>query len=308
MGKIAVLFPGQGAQKSGMGQAWLGHSPAATRVFNAAEAIQPGITALCACGTQAELNETIHAQPCLFCVDLAAGMALREAGIHADMVAGFSLGEIPALAYCGMLSMEDAFRLVCVRAKAMQACAGENPGGMAAVLSLANSDVEALCAQHPGLYPANYNCPGQLVVSGTREALAAATPAIKAAGGKVLPLRTNGAFHTPLMQKAGDTLDKALATMDIHAPKIPLYAITTAAVYAPDFAQSIARQVTSPVLFQQTLEAMAQAGADTFIEAGVGKTLAGFVRKTLPDARVFSVEDSDSLQQTLTALRGEGTC
>lgn len=305
MGKIAFLFSGQGAQKPGMGLAWQGN-PAANAVFEMAEALSPGVTALCTAADAETLNETIHAQPSLFCMDLCAALALREAGIRADCAAGFSLGEVPSLAFAGVLSMEAAFRLVCLRAKAMQDCAQRHPGGMAAILGLDNPTVERLCAAQADLYPANYNCPGQLVVSGAREALAAMAGEVRAAGGKLMPLKTSGAFHTPFMLPAQQRLEEALAGPTLSDPTIPLYSNVTAAPYAPPYAALLARQVTHPVRWQQILEAMAASGVDRFVEVGVGKTLVGLVRKTLPEAKAYAVEDPQSLAATVAALKEEG--
>jgi len=306
MGQIAFLFSGQCAQRPGMGLAWQGANPAATTVFKTAEALCPGVIALCVQADAETLNETVNAQPSLFCMDLAAALALCKAGVRADCVAGFSLGEVPALAFAGMLSLEAAFRLVCLRAQAMQDCARQHPGGMAAVLGLDNPAVERLCEGHADLYPANYNCPGQLVVSGSREALAAAAPEIRALGGRTLPLRTSGAFHTPFMRPAQQCLEEALDLLSLSNPALPVYSNVTAAPYAPPYAALLARQVTHPVRWQQTLEAMAAIGVDRFVEVGVGQTLVGLVRKTLPGARAYAVEDPQTLAAAVAALKEEG--
>lgn len=306
MGKIAFLFSGQGAQRPGMGAAWQGANAAVDAVFAMAEALRPGVTALCAHADAETLNDTVNAQPALFCMDLAAAKALEAAGVRADCAAGFSLGEIPALAYAGMLSMEDAFRLVCARAQAMGACARQTPGGMAAVLGLDNPAVERLCKGFEDLYPANYNGPGQLVISGSREALDAAAPKVRALGGRLLPLKTSGAFHTPFMRPAQEALEAALAGLTLADPALPLYSNVTAAPYAPPYAVLPSLQVTHPVRWQQTLEAMAAQGVDRFVEVGVGKTLANLVRKTLPDARAYAVEDPQTLADAVAALKEEG--
>lgn len=304
MATVAILLSGQGAQTPGMGRAWLDSSPAASAVFQAAEALRPGTMAQCFEGPKEALTQTINAQPCLFCVDLAAAMAVREAGIAPVAVAGFSLGEIPALAFAGMLPVEDAFTLVCRRAEAMQACAAANPGGMLAVLGLAGEAVEALCASVGDAWPVNYNCPGQLVVAAKADRLPALREAVKAAGGKAMPLAVSGPFHTPLMAAASDAIAGCLAAHPMRDPVLPVYANATGAPYAPPYAALTARQAASPVRWEETLRALAAMGVDTFIEAGVGKALCGFVKRTLPDAAAYAVSDPESLRAALEALEG----
>lgn len=303
MGKIAFVFSGQGAQVPGMGQALAASSAAAAAVYDIAETLRPGTRAQCAQASKQELSLTLHTQPCLFCVDLAAAAALRARGCVPDMVAGFSLGEIPALAFAGVLDTRTAFALVMRRAEAMHACAEATDGGMSAVLGLSDEAVEAICAQVGDVYPVNYNCPGQVVIAGHKHALPAAHEAVKAAGGKVLPLPVSGAFHSPLMRPAGEALAEHLQDVTLSAPKLPLFSNVTAQPYAPPYAQRIIEQVTSPVRWRETIQTMAEGGADTFVEVGVGKTLCGLIRKILPEARVLNVEDPESLETTLLALQ-----
>lgn len=305
MGKIAFVFSGQGAQSPGMGLALAAHSAAAKRVYEMAEALRPGTLAQLRDAGQAELNATVNAQPCLFCVGLAAAEALRSRGVAPDMVAGFSLGEIPALAFAGVLSAESAFRLVLARAGAMQACAEEHEGGMAAVLGLSNERVESICESVPGVYPANYNCPGQLVISGLKDALPAALKAVRAAGGRALPLNVSGAFHTPYMERAAAALAERLSGETLRAPAVHLYANATGEAYQPPYEHLIAGQVTSPVRFQTIIENMAARGVTAFIEVGVGRTLCGLIQKTIGDARTFAVTDPKSLEDAILFAHGE---
>lgn len=309
MEPVAFVFSGQGAQTPGMGKAWMDGQPAAAKVFELAEALRPGTQRQCFEGTKEELSQTVNTQPCLFCVDLAAAEALRAEGIAPAAVAGFSLGEIPALAFSGMLSAEDAFRLVCVRAEAMQACAEQNPGGMVAVLGLEAAVVEALCQEIGDAYPVNYNCPGQIVVTAKEDKLSQVRDAVKAAGGKALPLAVSGPFHSPMMAEAEAAVASFLQTSAaMQAPTIPVYANVTAMPYEAPYADLTSAQVTHPVRWEETLRHMYGEGIRTFIEVGIGKTLSGFIRKTLPDARVFQVQDPQSLQETLNALSKEPTC
>lgn len=308
MGKIAFVFSGQGAQTPGMGQALAAQSEAAARVYAMADAIRPGTQRQCAEAGKEELNQTLNTQPCLFCVDLAAAEALRARGVQPDAVAGFSLGEIPALAFAGMIDAEAAFRLVCVRAEAMQACAEETDGGMVAAMGLNNEAVEALCRELGGVYPVNYNCPGQLVIAGAREKLPGLLDALKRAGGKGITLPVSGAFHSPYMEAARDALRVHLDSVILRTPSMPVYANVTGEPYAAPYADLIAAQVVSPVRWQQTIQRMADNGVDTFIEVGIGKTLCGLIRKTLPEATVLRVEDPESLEQTIRVLNGEDAC
>ena len=211
MGKTAVLFAGQGAQYPGMGRALYETSPAARAVFDMADSIRPGTSRQCWEGSPEELAVTVNTQPCLFTVDLACGEALREAGVTPQAVAGFSLGELAALAFSGMLDREDAFRLVCRRAELMQQCAEETKGSMAAVLKLPFEQVAAICASFDNAYPVNYNCPGQLVVAAAAEQMDGIVAAVKAAGGKCVPLAVSGAFHSPFMAQASAEMAKELA-------------------------------------------------------------------------------------------------
>ena len=169
MGKIAFVFSGQGAQYSGMGKALYASSPAAKAVFDMADSLRPGTARQCFEGSMEELTQTVNTQPCVFAVDLAAARALAERGVQPDCVAGFSLGEIAALAFAGVLSDEEAFRLVCKRGELMDKAARENPGAMVAVLKLTSAQTEELCQRFEKTYPVNYNSPAQTVVATTTE-------------------------------------------------------------------------------------------------------------------------------------------
>lgn len=304
MAKIALVFAGQGAQYSGMGEDLYQSSPAAKKIFDMVDVIRPGTSEQCFRATKEELSITENTQPCLFAVDMACGAALLEAGVKPEGFAGFSLGEIVALGFSGMLSYEDAFRLVCKRAQFMQESTGQQNGAMAAVFKLTASQVEDLCQQFQALYPVNYNCPGQIVVAGDGDELTQLMEKVKEQGGKALRLAVSGAFHSPLMNEAATKLEVYVKEMNFQDPLLPVYSNTTAKPY-DDAKYLVAQQVKNPVLWQTTIENMIADGFDTFIEAGAGKTLMGLIQKISSDVAVYHVENQATLASTLAGLKEE---
>ncbi|HWP51933.1 MAG TPA: ACP S-malonyltransferase [Clostridia bacterium] len=305
MGKIAFLFAGQGAQYTGMGQSLYEVSPAARRVLEMADPIRPATSKQCFEGSAEELSVTLNTQPCLFCVDLAAAEALKEAGITPDGVAGFSLGEVAALTFTGSFSAEKGFELVCERAALMHEASEASRSGMVAILKLAPEKVEKVCKQVGDSYPINFNCPGQIVAATLRDRSDELIAAVKQAGGRALALPVSGGFHSPFMQSAYEGLQKALKHYAFAQPVVPVYANSTAAPYPTPDKQLLSEQLIRPVYWQKTLENMAADGYDTFVEVGAGKTLSGFVKKTLPNTTIVNVQDAESLAAALAVLRGE---
>lgn len=303
MGKIAFVFPGQGAQYPGMGKDLCAQLPAAAAAFETFDAIRPRTSDQCFYGSEEELTETSNTQPCMFAMEWAAAAVLSAAGVTCDMAAGFSLGEIAALTYAGVVSAEDGFRIVTARGKLMQAASEKTDSGMIAVLKLDAKTVEELCSRYEHVYPVNYNCPDQLVVAGFREELSLFARDVKTAGGRGLPLKVKGAFHTPLMDAAAASFSAVLDDYEMKAAKIPLYSNYSGKPYGEDYREGLAKQISHAVRWQQCVEAMIDAGADTFIELGPKSTLSGLIRKIDNHVRTLHVEDSESLQKTLSEVK-----
>lgn len=317
MGKIAFVFAGQGGQYSGMGKSLMEVSPAAEEIFDISDSIRPGTGAQCFEGSEDELKKTVNTQPCIYTVDLAAAEALRAYGVKADMVAGFSLGEIAALTFSGAISREEGFELVCKRGELMQAAGEKNPGAMIAVFKLSNEEVERLTAENKNVYPVNYNCPGQIIVSGKADDVDRFKEVVKNAGGKAVPLKVSGSFHSPLMNDAYEGFKSIINNYEISQPEAEayteyedetgtvMYSNRTGKPYEGDMRDLLCRQIISPVLWQSTIEHMISCGADTFIEVGPGKTLSGLISKISGDVKVYNVQDAESLDYT---LKGLGVC
>ncbi len=308
MGKIAFVFAGQGAQYAGMGQSLYDTSPAARRILDEAESLRPGTLAQCFSGTKEELARTENTQPCLMAVDAACAAALAEAGVAPEGLAGFSLGEIAALPFSGMLPFGEAFRLVLERARLMQRCAERYESGMVAVLKLTDEAVEALCAAS-GAYAVNFNCPGQVVCAMLTQSIPAFLEAVKAAGGRAVPLAVGGGFHSPYMREAAVGLHAYAQNLRFSQPALPLYADATCEPYNADVAADwLGRQVESPVRWTKLIRAMQTDGFTDFIEVGAGRTLSGLIDKIGGVARVAHVEDADTLRDTVALYKEGAPC
>ena len=289
----ALVFPGQGSQRPGAGASWRG-TPGWSVVDLASDVLGRDAARLLLDADAEELRRTREAQLSTLLVSLLAAQALPH--LDVAVVAGHSLGELTALAVAGVLSTEDAVMLVGERGAAMQAAADAAPGTMAAVLGLEDEAVEQVCAGLDDVWPANYNAPAHVVVSGTVEAVAAAGPVLKDAGARrVLPLPVGGAFHTPLMAPARARLDVALLEVAYARPALPVLSGVTAREYAPEVADTLSRQLTAPVRWRQLVEQLPSYGVDTVVEVGPGGVLAGLVKRTLPDVRVVSVATADDV-------------
>ena len=306
--KIAFLFSGQGAQYPGMMKDLCDTDEAARKVFEQADkALGRSISQVCFEGTQEDLNLTHNTQPCMLAGDLAAGMALRAKGIEPDAVAGFSLGEYAALAFAGAIPVEEAFRVVQIRADAMQEAVAPGEGAMAAFVGATAEQVEQLCAKVTKGYvvAANYNSPVQTVVSGTAAGVDEACELAEAEGLRSIKLAVSAPFHCALMEPAAMRLGEEFKSIPFADPSVPVYMnvdgepITTAAPVA----DLLVKQAMNPVRWVQTLENMQAAGIDTFIECGPGKTLSGLVKKTLQGVKILRVENLKTLNSTLEELK-----
>lgn len=295
MGRIAFVFSGQGDQHPGMGKALFEEYEAAARVFRLCERIRPGTLRQCFEGTAEELKETANTQPCLFAMELAAAEVLLDKCIKPDAVAGFSLGEVAAAAAAGVFDRETGFRMVCKRGELMQAEAEKCDAAMAAVVKLTAEQVIALCENYPDIYPVNFNCPGNITVSGLAEQMAAFSADVKAAGGRALPLKVKGAFHSPFMRKAAEAFAGELEKADIRKGDIPLYSNVTAEPYGDDGAELLAKQIASPVQWEKIIRNMIACGIDTFIEIGPGKTLTNMIKKI--DTQVAAMNVTEYLAE-----------
>lgn len=292
----AYVFPGQGAQFVGMGKDLYDNVPMAKEMFEKANGILGfRITDIMFSGTDEELKQTKVTQPAIFLHSVILAKALGS-DFKPDMVAGHSLGEFSALVAAGALGFEDGLTLVSKRATAMQKACEQNPSTMAAILGLADETVEEICASIDGVVvPANYNCPGQLVISGSNEAVEAACAKLTEAGAKrALKLNVGGAFHSPLMEPARVELKAAIKAAPFAAPVCPVYQNVDAKPYTdPEkIKANLIAQLTAPVRWTQIVQNMIADGADTFVELGPGNVLQGLVKKV---NREISAESKQSL-------------
>ncbi len=308
MGKTAFLFAGQGSQYPGMAKDLYEEIPEVKELFDEAESIRPGTLKQMFEGSQEELKKTSNTQPCLFLADLACAVALKSQGISTDAVAGFSLGEVAALYFSGILSFSEAFRFVCLRGEVMQKAAEENEGSMIAVLKMGRTELEEL-GKETETFPVNYNCPGQIVVSGKVENIERIKSALTEKKVRFIPLEVGGPFHSPYMADATNTLKDELLKEDsyhIERPSLALFSNKTAKLYPEergDIIETISDQVSNSVRWEDILRSMEKMEVDTFVECGPGKTLSGCVKRTVPVSRILNVSDMESLRNAIKELK-----
>lgn len=305
MGKTAFIFPGQGSQYIGMGKDFYENIPVCRSVYEtASRAAELDVPFLCF-EENDKLNITEYTQIAMLATEVAILRALEERGIRADVTAGLSLGEYGALAVSGVMSDEDLFRLIRKRGIYMQEAVPKG-GAMTAVLGLDTDTIEKICNETEGIVSiANYNCPGQTVITGEEAAVQAAAEKLSASGAKrCVALKVSGPFHSPMLAGAGERLGRELKNITLQEMKVPYLANVTAD-YVKETAQIkelLAKQVASSVRWQQSVERMIEDGVTTFVEIGPGRTLAGFLRKINRDVRVINVEKLEDLENAVQAL------
>lgn len=311
MSKIAFVFPGQGSQYVGMGKDFYDAFPVCREVFDiASEASGLDIAELCFEENE-QINRTEYTQICMLTVEAAILKAAEEQGISSAVNAGLSLGEYGALAASKAMDLADAFRVVRKRGLLMQE-AVPTGGAMAAVLGMDGASIEEVCERTEGIVSiANYNCPGQIVITGEEKAVDAACEALKTAGAKrCVKLNVSGPFHSPMLSEAGRKLGEVLAGVELKEFSTPYVTNVTAdyVTSTEEIKDLLCRQVASSVRWQQSVERMIADGVDTFIEMGPGRTLSGFMRKISRDVRMMNIEHMADFEKVMTALKGEGAC
>lgn len=305
MSQIAFIFPGQGAQEPGMGKDFYENSASAREVFDQAESLL-GLDMKKLCFEENdELNITEYTQIALLTACMAMERVVREQGVAPQVTAGLSLGEYCAIVSAGGMELSDAMRLVRKRGILMQEAVPAGQGSMAAVLGMDGPSIEKVLEDREGVWIANYNCPGQIVITGYKTPVEETSKALQEAGAKrVLPLNVSGPFHSPLMQPAGEGLKEIFAGMKMSPLKIP-YVTNVTAEYVDDIAQTeelLIRQVSSSVRWQQSVEKMIAAGVDTFVEIGPGRTLNGFLRKIDRQVKGYNIRTWEEMQKVCEEL------
>ena len=307
-GLVAFCFPGQGSLETGMGREFAESVPEALAVFErGSEAAGLDLQRLCFEASEAELVETELQQPALVATSLAVLAAIRARGIKPDFVVGHSVGEFAAIAAAGALRFEEAVALVRERGLAMAEAARKNPGSMAAILGLDDEVVERICRRIANVWPANYNCPGQIVVSGEHLAVDEACITAEQEGARrAVKLRISGAFHSPLVARAADRLRPALDKVTFAEPTSPFMSTVTARIEtAKRMAPLLVEQLTAPVRFTHAAQALIREGVQTWVEVGPGNVLSGLIKRIDRDAKTIAVstpQSLDKLEETLGAV------
>ncbi|MCL5773250.1 MAG: ACP S-malonyltransferase [Firmicutes bacterium] len=309
MSGVAFVFPGQGAQYVGMGRDFSRDYFQAQEVFETADkTLDFSLSKLCWEGPEEELKQTVNTQPAIVAVSLAGFKILTEEGFYPEVVAGHSVGEYAALVAAGVLDVPDALRLVRKRGQFMQEAGEKYPSTMAAILGLSREKTEAACkvASEVGVVEiANLNCPDQIVISGEINAVEKAREiALQMGAKRALPLAVSAAFHSSLMQEPAVKLARELDEIEFQEPQIPLVANESAnyLMASAEIKSALKRQITSKVLWEDSIRAMLEKGVDTFVEIGPGTVLSGLVKKISKEVNVLNVQDSVSLEKTIREL------
>ena len=306
MSKIAFIYPGQGAQKAGMGKDFYENSETAKAIYDhATELLQIDMKALCF-EENDKLDLTEYTQAAMVTTSLAMTKVLEEKGLKPDVTAGLSLGEYCAISAAGGMTVADAIRLVRKRGILMQNTVPQGEGAMAAILGMTAADIEAVIEKIEGVTVANYNCPGQIVITGETKAVEIAANELKAAGAKrAVLLNVSGPFHSPMLKTAGEELRKEMDQMEFTKLEIP-YVTNVTAEYVTDISETkdlLEKQVSASVRWQESMEKMITEGVDTFVEIGPGKTLNGFLRKIDRNVKVYNVGSWEDVDVVINELK-----
>ncbi len=309
MSRVLLLFPGQGSQAVGMGRSVWETFPVSRAVFHEAEDLLGwDLRGLCMNGPLSELTRTDKAQPAIFACSVATWRVLEQAGFDFSVAAGHSLGEYSALVATGQVDFADALRVVEARGRAMWECGQRKPGAMAAIMGVGDEDVDAVCSEVGEVWPANYNCPGQVVISGTPRGVESACKlALERGARRALPLQVSGAFHSPLVAEAAGPLRQALERVRFVAPVRGRFFSTTELRYPePDeIGETLVRQLTSPVRFTQSMRGLLPE-LEVGVEVGPGGVLAGLVKRVSSGFSVYGTDGAVPLDEVLVLLNGKG--
>jgi len=304
MDKIAFIFSGQGSQFEGMGKDLYDEFSVVKDLFDEAAKIKPDLKEICFNSPKEKLSITKNTQPAMFVFEMAIAKLLEHAGLSPDCVAGFSLGEVAALTFAGAMDIDEGLLYTMFRADAMDKCASENPGKMAAILKLESNIVDAACRKLKDCWAVNFNCPGQTVISGCEISVKAAIEDFTSMNGKAIMLSVSGAFHSPFMKNATREVAGYLESKNIGELNIPVYINSTGkSSSGSGLKQIMAEQISSPVLWSKTIENMISDGVRTFVEIGPGKVLTGLIKKIDADVNTLNIQDVKSFNESLKILK-----
>lgn len=300
---LAFVFSGQGAQYPGMGKDIYDAFPAAGKVLDDLEKRRSGLKDLIFSSSEETLMQTANTQTAMYALEAMITAVLEEEGINPSCTAGFSLGELTALAVAGVYSMEDGFEITRIRAALMQEATEKTDAVMDAVLKLQDATVEKLAAQYRSIYPVNYNSPGQVVVAAARNEAGAFEESVKASGGRTMRLRVSGGFHSPFMSTAADRFLEQLDAFSFSAPSIPVWSNVSGRKYEGNIKAALALQIKSPVRWADIVEDMIRSGVTCFIEIGPGSTLTGLIRRISRDVKTYNAGTVEGVNRILEEVR-----